>query len=422
MRAQAGPLLWGECQGSGANPYRVVADTADVGTKCTCPSRKFPCKHALALLWLAVDDPCGFAPGEPPQWVHDWMGRRRKTTRPPAASSEAKSLDAAREASPPTTDPAADAKRAAAAERRAADTRSSVMDGLEEMERWIADQLRAGLAAFLTEPGERCRRIAARLVDAKAGSLASRIDEMPSRLLALPGEERVDAAIMELGKLVLLSRAWRAAPDDPELHREVIRAETRDELLSNPETLRVRALWEVLGERVVTRRDGLISQSTWLLNLGPHEQRFALLLDFFPASNGRRAAAAAAGDRFVAELAFYSARRPLRAVVVERGDGDGPLAWPASPADSLAIYEQSKGDAPWQIEVPLLLPAGRLAEEETKAAWWQPSDGNAALPLRETPPTFAMGAEIAQAAALWDGTRLSLLAAKSNWGALFFDE
>ena len=31
-------LLWGECQGSGATPYRVIVTPGDVGYKCTCLS------------------------------------------------------------------------------------------------------------------------------------------------------------------------------------------------------------------------------------------------------------------------------------------------------------------------------------------------------------------------------------------------
>ncbi len=45
-----GALVWGECQGSGAAPYRVVVVPADLGYKCTCPSRKFPCKHVVAFV------------------------------------------------------------------------------------------------------------------------------------------------------------------------------------------------------------------------------------------------------------------------------------------------------------------------------------------------------------------------------------
>ena len=50
-----GALVWGECAGSGANPYRVMADLRDLGNKCTCPSRKFPCKHVLGLLWMKAE-------------------------------------------------------------------------------------------------------------------------------------------------------------------------------------------------------------------------------------------------------------------------------------------------------------------------------------------------------------------------------
>src|SRR5476651_1227257 len=72
LRARFERLIWGECQGSGANPYRVAADIEDRGSKCTCPSRKFPCKHALALMWMFVDGDAGFQAGDVPDWVNDW--------------------------------------------------------------------------------------------------------------------------------------------------------------------------------------------------------------------------------------------------------------------------------------------------------------------------------------------------------------
>src|ERR1700719_1874519 len=73
-------LAWGECQGSGATPYRVVINEADAGYKCTCPSRKFPCKHALALMWMRADRSVAFAPATVPDWVRDWLSRRRGAT------------------------------------------------------------------------------------------------------------------------------------------------------------------------------------------------------------------------------------------------------------------------------------------------------------------------------------------------------
>ena len=75
--AQGEGLVWGECQGSGATPYRVVINEADAGYKCTCPSRKFPCKHALALMWMRADRSAAFAAATVPDWVKDRLSRRR---------------------------------------------------------------------------------------------------------------------------------------------------------------------------------------------------------------------------------------------------------------------------------------------------------------------------------------------------------
>jgi hypothetical protein len=340
----------------------------------------------------------------------------------PAASGESKSLSSARET--PTQnapDSEADARRKVASQKRAQDTRQSVYAATEDLDVWIADQLRTGLAGFLGALGERCRRIAARLVDAKAGALASRIDEMPSRLLALSAEERVDAAIAELGKLVVLVRAWRASPNDPDLHREVVSSETRDQVLANPDAPHVTSLWEVLGERIVTRRDGLVSQATWLMNLGSEPQRFAVLLDFFPASAGRRSGAFVAGERFHAELAFYPARAPLRAVIVSRGQTvDAFETWPEAPPDPFAEQAEQILIAPWRIEVPLLFPEGRICADAAGRAWWRSSQGMWA-PLRGPAPPLALGASIESAAGIWDGARLSLIAAQTNWGRFGFD-
>src|SRR5262245_41865083 len=86
--AEGEGLVWGECQGSGATPYRVVVTEADVGYKCTCPSRKFPCKHALALMWMRAEKSAAFAPATVPDWVKDWLSRRRGTSTPASKAED----------------------------------------------------------------------------------------------------------------------------------------------------------------------------------------------------------------------------------------------------------------------------------------------------------------------------------------------
>lgn len=419
-RSEDGHLVWGECQGSGASPYRVVADLSDAGSKCSCPSRKFPCKHGLALMWMAVDG-AELALQETPAWVTEWVGRRRKSGSAPSvvAPSDGRSLaEALAEAPPPPPDPAAELRKAAAAAKRAGETNAAITAATEEFDRWAADQLRAGLTTFVAEAADRCRRIAARMVDGKAGALASRLDELPARLLAIPGPERPDAALMELGKLALLCRAWRATPNDTELRREVATTENREELLANPSVLQCASAWEVVAEQVATRRDGLVSVATWLLNLRRDGPRFGLLLDFFPASAGRRTAAFASGDQFLATLAFYPARAPLRAVLAERGATLAqPVDWPvADEEDPLSPACERLHAAPWALETPLLLPEGRLAVDRSGAVWWRRVAHT--LPLAGEPPPLAMGCILTNAVGLWTGGRLTLLAMQTDWGRL----
>jgi len=424
-----GALIWGECAGSGANPYRVMADLRDLGNKCTCPSRKFPCKHVLALLWLNAEAVVAFPPGEIPGWVSDWLGRRRGAGAVPGgaaarpASDAPKDLRAAQSAEADAPDdPKAAARREASAAKRLEETERAILDGLDALEQWIGDQLRLGLAAFIDDATARCRRIAARLVDGKAAALAGRIDELPARLLGQPAGDRPRAAVVELGKLVLLARAFRAAPRDADIRRAVASSETRETILASGDTVRVIGLWEVLVEQVQTRRDGLVSQTTWLLNLEPEGPRFAMLLDYYPASAGRRTSAFTPGERFRGEVAFFPGRNPLRALLLQRAaDGADTRDWPEPAPDLAEALTAPLHAEPWVLDIPLLLPRGRVAIDAAGQGWWRSADATMALPLAEGVEGLIRGTELTRAAALWSGNRLAILAARTPWGRIGAD-
>lgn len=420
-----GALIWGECAGSGANPYRVMVDLRDLGNKCTCPSRKFPCKHVLGLLWLNAEQVVPFAPADTPAWVSDWLGRRRGSSAakpahnaPPAGE---KDLRAARADEPEAAeDPKDVAKREAQAAKRNEQTERAILDALDALEQWIGDQLRMGLSGFIDDATARCRRIAARLVDGKAAVLAGRIDELPSRLLTLPAGDRPRGAVVELGKLVLLARAFRAAPRDAEIRRAVAASETREAVLADPQAVRIDARWEVLAEQVQTRRDGLVSQTTWLLNLAAEGPRFAMLLDFFPASAGRRGSVFTPGERFKAELVFYPSAQPLRALLVRRDAAEETLTleWPA-PNETLSdALTRPLLAEPWTIDIPLLLPRGRVARDDAGSSWWRAADGTATLPVAGNAEGLLAGTELIRTAAIWSGNRLTILAAQTPWGRI----
>src|SRR5919201_1330078 len=77
--------VWGECKGSAAEPYKTVIDLSEPAFKCTCPSRKFPCKHALGLFLIYAGQPATINNAEPPTWAMEWLTKRQQArTKEPA--------------------------------------------------------------------------------------------------------------------------------------------------------------------------------------------------------------------------------------------------------------------------------------------------------------------------------------------------
>src|SRR6266481_710642 len=73
--AAGADAVWGECRGSASAPYRAVVDLSGPAYRCSCPSRKFPCKHALALMLLWSDGTVG-TNGAAPDWAASWLATR----------------------------------------------------------------------------------------------------------------------------------------------------------------------------------------------------------------------------------------------------------------------------------------------------------------------------------------------------------
>src|SRR4029078_6815425 len=69
--------IWGECKGSAV--YQVRVALGDLVAKCSCTSRKFPCKHSLGLLFLAAESPDRVPTATPPEWVTEWLGKRTES-------------------------------------------------------------------------------------------------------------------------------------------------------------------------------------------------------------------------------------------------------------------------------------------------------------------------------------------------------
>ena len=85
MRSADDTFYMGECKGSGKSNYRVSADFVKEGApvfRCSCPSRQFPCKHAVALLF-EIEAGKDFPIGEIPEDILEKRGKENQGFRIP---------------------------------------------------------------------------------------------------------------------------------------------------------------------------------------------------------------------------------------------------------------------------------------------------------------------------------------------------
>ncbi|MFC1417083.1 SWIM zinc finger family protein [Streptacidiphilus cavernicola] len=354
--ASASAAVWGECKGSGSTPYRTVVDLTGPAYQCSCPSRKFPCKHALALLlrWSAGAG----EPGTAPSWAADWLtGRRERDERRAARSAE------------PADAAGPDGASLLAAERRRERRAARVAAGAAELGSRLADQLRAGLADAPNQGYAGWSDVAARMVDAQAPGLAARARELGAVPSSGPGWP--SRLLEEYGLCHLLADGYRRVDTLPEPLAATVRARigfTLDaaEVLRGPH---LRDRWLVLGsrdstdERVTTRR-------IWLR--GGTTGRDALLLSFGRPGVGPEPALPT-GLLLDAELAFHPGARPLRAALGPRfGAPVPPPPGQAVPEGvsldaALDAYGRALGDDPWLESWPVLLR--RVVPVPTALGW-----------------------------------------------------
>src|SRR3954452_7549689 len=327
--------VWGLCTGSGARSYQTQVDLGGPAYSCSCPSRKLPCKHALALLLLRAGEPAAVPAGEPPDWVR--AGGEARVPRTKRADDRAA-------AGEPPRDPEA-------AERRAAEREARVAGGVEDLRRWLREAVRGGLGAERLRSGAEWDAFAARLVDAQAPGAAARLRSLGGVAAGRPGgwPERL---LSGLSLLYLLCEA-HARADGPV--REDVRALLgwnvgREEVLAGP---RVEDRWAVLT-RIVIEQERLRVQRTWLWGL--ECGRPALLLDFAPpgAPLEPRPAPGLALD---AALAFHPSATPLRAVLADSGPVEPASGWFGEGGVAAALCTMASAVAanPWLEEWPVAL-------------------------------------------------------------------
>lgn len=349
---------WGLCQGSGKDPYQTQIDLTEPAFRCSCPSRKFPCKHGLGLFLLLAADPAAFKEKSQPAWVGEWLASRAKR------EQQRTEKQAKVETSEKTIDAAAQAKRAANREAK-------VVAGLQELDLWLRDIVRGGLASVGSQPPQFWERMAARLVDAQAPGVARLVREMAG--VPVSGEGWQSRLLERLSRLHLLIEGFKRSADLPPETQADIRAligwtQNQEELLRLDGT---RDRWLALGQRV-EEEDRLRVQRIWLW--GEQSNRAALILHF---AHGQQPLDASfiTGAVIEAELIFFPGAYPLRAIVKQRYDEPSPPdRIPGYPwiADAHEAFAGAIAANPWleKFPMPLLNVTPIRHGDERSEAWF----------------------------------------------------
>ncbi|GAA2397766.1 SWIM zinc finger family protein [Streptomyces coeruleofuscus] len=356
--------VWGLCKGSGSKPYQTVVDIAGASGpayKCSCPSRKFPCKHALGLMLLWAGGDAAVPTGEAPEWAGQWIaGRRGRAEEKKAADSSGSPSGSA--------DPEAARRRA---ERRA----ERVTAGAVELEQRLADLLRAGLATAEQSGYGLWEETAARMVDAQAQGLAGRVRELGTIPSTGPGWPV--RLLEECALLHLLGQGWLRRERLPEALAATVRS--RIGLPASADGPPVRDRWLVLAQ-YDTADTRLTTRRIWLY--GADSDRTVLLLSYGAAGRAPELALPV-GLALEAEVSAYPGAGQLRVALGEQFAPPAPTAIRprgVTTSQAAARYGDALRDDPWLESVPVTL--GRVVPTPDGGSWQlADADEDAALPL-----------------------------------------
>lgn len=372
--------VWGRCTGTGAEPYDCVVDHVVVAYRCSCPSRVLPCKHVLGLLLLWAR---GQVPHDDrPRFAAGWLAGRPEHDAGPAPDEPGQAPASA--APSATTEPSPPAPAVPPEPSSARDDRiARMMAGLAELDRWLDDRLRTGLADPALAAYRTWDQLAARLVDAQVGGLANRVRRTAGVVGARPDWHEV--LLAELGVLHLLATAGRHLGDlPPDLADSVAAAvgwlvRQADVLAGVPITDE----WVVMGRGDV-REDRIEVRRVWLR--GRATGQWAMVLSF-AAYRQSLDDSFQVGTAVHADVFRYPGAAALRVLVGRRH---------AEPAAALEVRGRTVHQVcddvgamlalePWLDRIPVCVHAAPARA----GGRWVLTDADGSLPLADGVPGLA---------------------------------
>ncbi|MCU1398423.1 MAG: hypothetical protein JWN62_1532, partial [Acidimicrobiales bacterium] len=348
-----------------------------------CPSRKIPCKHALGLLLLHANG--AVVPARRLPFAAEWLQRRAARSRGLDAADQPPDapIDGPEDPAVTATNPAADGggdEQISAGDgalgggarspqpfsgeidpqrqKRQFDRAERMRAGLQELDRWLADRIRVGLAASELSETETWDRLAARLVDAQCGALANRVRRVATKVGQGPHwhEDVLEEMALLHALAIGAQHTSSLVPDLADgVHVATGLTVAKDDVLAGvPSTAR----WIVAGESR-TREDRITVQRTWLASSGAPPVTWVMVLAFGAFGN-EVTTEHRVGTAIDADVHWYPGGINLRALVGRVAgepvpDLDGPAT--TTTADGLSAAGWALAGEPWLERYPMCVAA-----------------------------------------------------------------
>lgn len=230
--------IWGSVQGSGKNPYIVQVDMQNLAYKCSCPSRQFPCKHALALLLQYSTNPSKFDNAEEPEHVTDWINKREARSNKVEKEEKELSEDVKKSREDSKT-------------KRKEDRLKLVAAGLVEIKAWLKDLMQLGLLELPSRNSAYYDTMIKRMVDAKAPGLSSWIRALKNVDYKNEDEWQQNAMSIIAKLFLLISAAEKLDKLDQKESKNIQSllgwTFNQKDILSDSTTVTVKDQWLVIG-------------------------------------------------------------------------------------------------------------------------------------------------------------------------------
>ena len=200
-------LIYGDCKGSGKEPYHTSVDVSgdSVISRCSCPSRQFPCKHALALM---LDFASGrtFETGDVPE---DIARKREKIEKREEKAKQEASADVSPKSEEELQNEAQ--KKKASADSAAKKKIARQMEGLSLVSDFTNEMLSAGLGTVNSGSVSKYKDLTKQLGDYYLNGLQLLLQRFILAVQAdksQSGEKELVEKLVQLDQAAKKCRAW----------------------------------------------------------------------------------------------------------------------------------------------------------------------------------------------------------------------